>query len=739
MALANAKNGRILIDSHQEVINFWQEDNNIGQRCIDYLAGRMLTAEQREAYKQKRKSPITLNFLKPQERSIVAGFLKSQADIKWVPWGGRKDDELAAAMEALRIWEANQADDELLDMNSFGLGWASRRAYQEVNVQHEPGYLPSLTTKEVSRFQVYPMPGSRDAVWRRDALYYQIAGWYSEDQLIKAFPNRKEWVLQKIRERGTVNETTTYEKITNSVDRAHESKDYRNGLYRVIECYYRIDRDLMPEDKLCPSVSPINGSSIVEQGVKHQEDLWYAVVVPELSDEFLYNGPYHFQPVNPCTGKILWPIVEFAYETLNGDVQSAIEFQLEPSDAVNSLMSNILHSAKHASSQARLFEPSAFMTEGDAKDFGKYHADADRAFPVKEGRATGATKVLDHAQSSTDVYKGLELAMTAVERIGSAPPSMQGLKEGNESGVLFQNKVDQAEGQMARAIKYYRSALTMKYMLRYIAQRQFYVHEITIPILEPTETQRRNGTDTVTLNQQVPKVDKYGFVVPGETDRRNPIDGIMFNVTVVPSKRAQSYRLKTQSQINDINQNPAAANDPILGSIVLEAQIDNSDLDPKYKDMIAERRNQMKQGEAQAAQNEALVAQAAQAKGQSAMQMSEAQTRQVEATTQSLIVKAQGEQQSSIREDKRLDKDVALAQSTIQKNSADAQQSAVQVSADMQMRQLEMQHEVRMMDMNIKLKQMELEQKRLDAANKSIDRELQMNANVDRSFEPVSV
>ena len=724
-------------------MNWWSPRNAKVAKCIDFLSGRQWDDAELEAFKKKNKTPVVYNFLKPAERTIIGNFLNSQWDLKWIPTGGKGDDKLVAGLEALRIREAQQQKDAFLDSETYSMGWATGLSYQQLAMDYSPGMLPRPRTENLSRFSVYPEATSRDTITRDDAMFIDLVNWYTAEDMISVFPERADY----IREMSAGHAESSYAKnaytqYNVSTDRGHETSMYRDGMYKVIERYYRVRRDQMDPEQRGPSISPITGRPYCPPGIPHMEELWYAVVVEQFgSNQYLFNGRYHCQTINPMTGKILWPILEYCFESVNGEPHSGIEFDLDPSRAFNALMSNLLHSAKHASSQSIFLDRAAFATEKDFQDAAKYHADADRAFAVKEGRAMNAAAPVPHAQSSQDLYSALEYAKNALDELSAAPPALQGMREGNQSGILHSQLVTQSETQLAHSKSNYEKFLERKYLVRYILWRQYYSEEMVVQIIDPTPEQRQAGEQQIVMNQMVPKVDQYGFEIPGEVDVLNDIDAILYDVSVVASSRSYSQRMKTQSQLAEVAQSPALANDPGLAAIVLEAQIDLSDIDPKYKDMISQRREQMSQNEQ--AQNQAAQAeaQAIQGKAQSAQQSAQAQVTVANATAQSMqgqLALKQQELQMKVgesagknqMEQAKMGMDMQTAQ---QNASTQAQQNAF----DIQIKQLELQAQQRQQASDAQMAQMDMALKQMDLKMKEIEVQSRHRESLNEAFAPV--
>lgn len=750
LSLVRSTNNRDLLDSHKANVEWWNPRNTKAATCLDFLCGRQWTDEEYAAAKKKNKSLVAYNFLKPAERTIIGNFIDSEWDLKWVPVGGRGDDKLVAGLEALRIREAQQQQDKYLDSEIYSMAWATSLGYQEVAVDYAPGQKPRTRTENRNRFAVYPEATSKDVITRDDANFIDLKTFASVEDLCDAFPERKDWIIEMDRgraeaSRGNVN---SFVQFNVSTDRTHETQNYRDGLYAVTERYFRVKRSHLSDEERGSSLSPITGRPYCPPGIPHTEELWYAVVVEGFgTSEYLFKGRYHFQPVNPSTGRIIWPILEMCFEAVNGEPQGGVEFDLDPARAFNALMSNLLHSAKHASSQSIFLDKGAFYSEKDFKDAAKYHADADRAFPVKDGRATTAAAPVPHAQSSQDLYSALEYAKKAQDELTAAPPALQGMREGNQSGVLHSQLMAQGEIQLAHSKANYERFLARKYLLRYIIWRQYYSEEMVVEIIEPTPEQRKQGVQSVTLNQMVPQVDQYGFPIPGEVDVLNDVDAYLFDLAIVPSTRSYTQRMKTISQLAEVSQSPALAADPGLASIILQIQTDLLDIDPKYKDQIEARREQMAQNEQAAQQVAQAETQAVMQKANSAEQSAQAQLIVANATAQSMATQGQNKQQEiAIKAgDSQAKRQDAMLKYQSEMRKAESEQDKIRMEAmfsqqefqmDQQTKQSEMiqQEQTRVADMQ--MKEMEIRMKEMDMRMKQMEVRSKARESLENEFAP---
>jgi hypothetical protein len=271
--------------------------------------------------------------------------------------------------------------------------------------------------------------------------------------------------------------------------------------------------------------------------------------------------------------------------------------------------------------------------------------------------------------------------------------------------------------------------------------RQYYSEEMVVQIIDPTPEQRQSGQEQIVMNQMVPKRDQYGFEIPGEVDILNDIDAVLYDISVVASSRSYSQRMKTQSQLAEVAQSPALANDPGLAAIVLELQIDLSDIDPKYKDMISARREQMSKNEQAQQQVAQAESQAVQGKAQSAQQSAQAQVTVANATAQSmqgtLALKQQELQMKageSAGKNQMEQARMGMDMQTAQQNQATQQQ---QNAFDMQIKQMELQAQQRQQASDAQMAQMDLALKQMDIKMKEIEVQSRYRESLNEAFAPV--
>lgn len=613
--LAKSRNQQELVDHHRYVIQFYEKRNQVRQRAFNFVRGVQHSPEELEQYRIKRKAPLVFNQLKSSERTILGMFLQNKYDVKFAAVEPG-DQDIADVLEQLRIWEYNRCDDLNKDLDTVREAWAGGTAYQEIFVELTPEG-PRTRCNNLNPFAVYPDPNSRDLITRKDAQFYDVDTWMTEEEMVQTWPESAEFIKEGLRAYSP--NSNGYESVDKAVDREHENRVERNGEYRVTERYFRLNKRVfyylneesgsrtnIEKEDLEQYKKDFPGNQVRSED---KEELWLAVACdaivqsynssnaynkPLLDDsesddgtiQYLYLDKYHAQPIDPADGKVLFPIVEMCAEALNGEGQGFVEQMFDPQRTLNSMISNKVHSAKHAASQSKLIDYSAFKDEKEAKSASKYATDADRSFQVKPGRLNDAMAPIEHRRVTPDNDESYAASIDFINSVSSTPPALQGQDEGSASGVLNAQRIEQSHVQLQVLIKNFRQFLKLKNTLRYAYWREFYTEEMVFRIIEPTPEMRDQGTDFMSINQTVPATDPYGYEIPGVTEVLNDISAAVYDIVVEESQRSTTYRYKTQSQLAEMMQSAAVQQDPVLHAMLFQEWAMLSDVNDKLKDQI---------------------------------------------------------------------------------------------------------------------------------------------------------
>lgn len=687
--LRGAESARGMLTSHEENVRYWKPKNDLSERLFAAVVeGKIWTDDEVAQARFKRKKLAQYNFFRVSARIIEGWFRDMAFDVSYTPVrDDTQDKELVEGLEGLRIQEANVNDDANKDARTFIEAWVGPNAWQEIWVDAAPG-LPAVTRcGNRDRFSIYPDPRSKEPITRDDAEFIDVVDWMNPDQILAALPKYAEKLerMMAARYEDKVQGTGdgSFEQTSHSRDRQHETQDYRDGRYKVVTRYYRAmsksgeywDTD---NQQWVPVESRDQAPSSATFRSCGRDELWWMVAIPGISkyDHFT-NERYYLQLRHPRTGKVMFPFVELAAEITNGQIGGFAEHELEPIRGFNAMLGNVLNSAKHSSSQAKLIDPDAFKDEKEAKQAALYHSDADRTFKVKPGRLQDAMKPIEHSSVSGDTYRGMDIAKSAFDEISSTPPSLQGQREANESGVLYSQRIEQSVMQLKPFMMNYIKFLERKYLIRYMMWREYYTDEQLIPLMNPSPEQQEAGVQSVQLNQPVGV--GYEMAADGTIQLvqrlKNDVNAILYDITVRLSKRTPTERMKTLARLTELSNSPMAARDPGIGSVIFMAAADLADLPEKYQQMLRSQSQFISQKQAQESEQ---TQQAAQAQAQLTMERAKAENMKIQAEAQKTGTDAMAKQA-----------DVAKTQAETDSIQVDTQVDARLAQLDARLKELE--------------------------------------------------
>lgn len=598
--LKTSKRASDLLNHHEQVLSSAQGSDQLAQVCLEFLRGIQYSAEELQVFKTKRKTPVVYNKLKVFSRTMVGSFLSNKYDVKWSPVEPG-DNDLSEVMEKIRIWQAGTNGDRKWVPEIVQRAYATGRGYLECWMEIVPGRIPVMRSRLLPTLAVHWDPESRDPITRRDASFCDIDTWLSLDQLCEEFPKH----ASNLREgAGTAAAGGNSYTPVPLVDSWQGATDIRNGRYHVVERYYKVrtkkffavqdgSRVDILKDQLEDFYREFPGEQV------YHETGWslnLAVAAQGIQGDFyLYNGPYHCNPTDPTTGEVIWPVQELVAESLEGVPQGFVETELDPQRAFNALMSNVLHSAKHAASQSQLIDFSAFVSDDEAKAAATYHSDADRAFRVKQGRTQDAMKPIEHSQVTNDTYTALDQTSAFMTEASSTPPAMQGVSESSStSGLLNAQRIEQSYIQLQGFIANFRAFLESLYLLRYAYTRIYYTDEMIIRV---TKEGAKGSPEFLELNK--PQVEWDPIAGQNKVTLLNDINSMVYDITVEDSTRTPTYRAQILAQITQMFQSNAATQDPVLGAALFQEFVDLSDMSAEVKEFIKSYNSQLKQWEVQ--------------------------------------------------------------------------------------------------------------------------------------------
>lgn len=607
--LSRSTDASEMLRSHEAVVSWYAPYMTERLNNYDAVAGNIWTAKEKADAKSREKILVTYNTIKPHERTILGHFIRSAWDVKFTPVE-ESDNNLASALEHLRIHE-NQVQDILRkDVDVFRNSWAAGSANQECVPRLRVGERASIRSTNLNDFNVYWDPASRIPVTREDARFVDVDSWATLDELKEAYPDMEEELENALGSDADASEGMSFENITVYGDDSAKNKYRQDGRFRVTERYYRARRKTYQayDGQNWVDLTSEEATLARQQGMRVVHDwkefLFLACICPAYSTtKFLFNGKFYTQPRTP-RGDLMWPILEMVAESLNGQPMGFVQHEREPNKAYSALMCNILESAKHAASQGMFADPAAFSSDKDFRDFTKFRADANRVYKMKPGRVSDAASPIPHTSVTYDTYEGMRLTQEHTDKVSSAPPALSGIKKGETSGALNAQLIEQGENQLQVLMLNYRTFLRQRYWLWMSYWREHYEDEFMVRLLEPKESegeQEQEQGGEIVFNLRMQDLDTYGFPVPGKFRILNDLSQALFDVMLEESTRSSSYRIKVQSQVSDLMQSNAAAQDPVIAGLLLQAYVELSDIPDQIKSAVRSH-NQVIQSRSQQAQ-----------------------------------------------------------------------------------------------------------------------------------------
>ena len=596
-----------LIQHHRFVREYYDPFNTNREVNHNFVRGYHYDGDELKKYRDKRKTPVVFNQVKTSERTILGLWLQNAYAVKFAAASPMEDD-VSEILEQLNIWEAYQQGDDFNDLELMRQCWAGGNSFQECYMEVKKGKEPQMHTYGQNPFAIYFDPESRDLIRRRDAKFVDRDSWMTFPEITRAWPKEKRKVNHQLanNQKGD----GSYEEVTVFADRGHEYLNERNGEFRVIERFYKvwgtgyfaeIDDQRVEIDKKDRKRFAEEQPGIQIQS-EEMEFLNVAIACEEYStSDYLYNGRYHNQPRDPRTGEIMWPILEMIAESLDGEPQGFVDHERGPNKIVNAMMSNILSSATHSSAASMLIDPTAFISDKEARLAARHHSDSDRAFQVKHGRVGDALKPIEKGGVNQDHLYALDFSLNFLREVTSTPPSLQGQEEkSGVSGVLNAQRIEQGFVQLQPLMKNYMEFIKQRCRLRYYYWRKYYTAERTFRIVDKTEP---NTDPFATINQMVPEKDAIGRFTNG-FKKLNDINTAIYDIYLEESVKSATYRNRQLSFIEGLSQSAFAQQDAGLAAVLLEEALRLSDAPTKTKQALKESSNLIQQAEMQKRQAE---------------------------------------------------------------------------------------------------------------------------------------
>ena len=601
--LEKSIDGGDLYQSHRQVIQYWSPFWDRMELYYDNLSGKMWTPEEELLFKRKKKAPVVINDLKPAERTILGLFIQNKYDVKFSPREEMQD--ISDVLNKLYAWTAYTQDWHFKDIELVRQAWCGGVGYQEVYVKIIPGKEPVIITNTLNPFSIAWDPESRDMINREDAAFVDRDTWVGYDDLAELFPDH-------ITDPGQLASQgqQAFQQSKTYADRTAENFDAKNNRYKVTERYYKVRHikwyKIDAQGKT--EVKPEDRQNMRAQGIEtHSEStemIHLAIICPSWNiGEYLYNGPYHCQPKDLFTEKIIWPILELVCESINGTPGGFVQHLVMINRLKNSAVSNLFHAQKHAASTALIRKRKLFgADEAQAEAFDKNHSDADRVFVASDQADLGTDiSPVPKGIVSQDTDKTLEIASNAFQSISSTPPALQGQAESaTTSGILNSQRIEQSFVQLQVLIANIKHFLKRRAELVYYYWREYFTYPMKVRIVGGQPAQQADQQNKqqpqqpgqppqppsthVGINQEQPAVDWQGRPT-GAIDKINDISVARYDVDIEDSYQSPTYRAKRMQELSDIMQKSGGI-DPNLMEALFVEYANSTDMAQKTKDII---------------------------------------------------------------------------------------------------------------------------------------------------------
>lgn len=591
------QNAEDLIRSHQSVVQYWKSYNDRRERMYDLRKGNHWTEEELQVMRDKRKAPVVFNKIVTSVRSIVGNFIQNKYDIAPAP-REPTDQDVSDVLRQRYLWNTHHTEVAMKDPEMIQEAVVGGDAWQESWVEVSPGGKPRIMVTNQNNHAIYPDPNSRDIVGRTDMMFIDRATWLNLGELMERWPEHAIKLNQELE--SFENDTDgSYEPEKKYANRTHESQYERNGRFLVIERFYRVWKKkyygLTEEFEKVEIGLDDDGSKRERFRNKYpdydiysksEEYLFLAVSVPVFRlTTFLSNEPYHNQPRDPVTGRIMYPLVQLVCESLDGETNGFVEYMEGPNRLINAMLSNKLHSAKHSVNNSLLANSGAFE-ETQLQDLEQHHSDGDRVFRTKkDADVSRAVSALPVTNTNVDTDKVLEYSDALFDILASTPPASKGVSEGNVPGILNEQRIQQAFIQLLGVEKNVKHFLTKRAKLWAYYDREYFTEEETFRVIE-----KRDPTDPDFLTINQPYVDEFG-----EIKKANDISTAIYDIVFEDSFQSPTTRDKVRRQIIELQQSPAVQQDPILNTMLTMYFFRLSDSPQDLKDFVYQHSQVLKQ------------------------------------------------------------------------------------------------------------------------------------------------
>ncbi len=556
-----------LIAAHNAVQLYYQRWMSQREYYHDFMhPDSHWTAEEKVVLAKKKKAAIAFSKMISSWRTYIGALIQNKYDIKPAPVEPT-DQNLADVYSALYAHTAFTNQVRTRDIDRISESWIGGNSWQESFVEQSPGRAPNVVVRNQNNFAIYPDPNRRDLVTNSDCKFIDRVGWYSMDDLISTYPEMED----EIREGLTAATSISYLADKPYADRQHETLDQKNGRYKVIERFYKVFKrqyygvdikgkrtdlgyDLTSDQQGEYKTQNPNGQLFNEP-----EEFLYLAVCCTSMGKYLHNAPYHIQPKDAVSGKIMFTLYELIDEDIGSVPSGHVEHMIGPNKVIDALVVNQLAQAKNASGQSRIGNPDHFDEAGQI-ELDKHASDGDRMFwKKKDAPAGNPIELMPMGQLTVDTDKGIQFATENIQDNSSTPPALKGLIESsNTPAALNEQRIQQASVQSEVQVNNYKNFLTQRAKLWMFIWNECFTAEQVIRNLEKKTPQ---DPDHITINQLV--MDDWG-----QPQRLNHLqEADAYDIVFEDSWQSPSNKAKAIKQITEALGAPGISNDPTLTAI----------------------------------------------------------------------------------------------------------------------------------------------------------------------------
>lgn len=559
-------------DSHRRVVDYYRPRNDEMERNMRFYRGEHYTDEELKAFKDSSRVPLVFNKILAPVRTVTGTFLQAMFEPTFRPVEDG-DQEMAEVLGELASFESSRLNNSLDHGALAALAYILARGYRRVWCEVEPGERPRHRAELLNPFAVYFDPHSIKLISRDDAEFVDVVHWMGFEEILRNFPNSEKDIDQAFcsDDRSSL-PTDLSISIDRSKDRGHESMNKRNGMYKVIERFYRAWKTAWFMADGEGNVVEVSDAKRVKEMFpgaqvfkKTRDFLQVAIWAPGLMTEskaFLYNGPYHSELRNPDTMRCMWPILEVVSSNILGESDSFIKALRDPIKMIDVLYTQLVEAAKHSGSGYE-YDPSMYLSKEEAERAKKLGAFSNQRYAMKPGMAGKGMRPIEGQTVSPANTQGMQIADSFIYEASAAPPALQGISESSSTAAaLNAQRIEQASVQLSEFMANFREYEKQEMRVIYAGWREHYTNETIFRI-----TGKDGKEKEVTINKMVPEMDKWGNET-GEIALVHDIQAALYDVVISDSQSAPTYRDRVLRSISEILQNPAvAANPQIVGPL----------------------------------------------------------------------------------------------------------------------------------------------------------------------------